>query len=47
MCWDERPCLTEDGEKGLIGGFTDFVSTSISSNAAAFDKMNDLIPVKW
>lgn len=39
--------LPDDGEKGLIGGFTDFVSSSISSNAAAFDKVGDMIPVKW
>lgn len=36
-----------DDEKGIIGGFTDFVSSSISSNAAAFDKVGDMIPVKW
>ena len=28
-----------------IAGFTDFVSTSISSNAAAFEKVGDMIPV--
>jgi len=39
--------LPEDGEKGLMGGFTDFVSTSISSNAAALGKVSDMIPTKW
>mmetsp|Transcript_3926 Transcript_3926/g.9419 ORF Transcript_3926/g.9419 Transcript_3926/m.9419 type:complete len:224 (+) Transcript_3926:541-1212(+) len=36
-----------DGEKGLMGGFADFVSTSISSNAAALEKVSDMIPTKW
>jgi hypothetical protein len=26
---------------------TDFVSTSISDNSAAFAKVGDMIPVKW
>jgi hypothetical protein len=30
-----------------MGGFTDFVSTSISSNAAALGKVSDMIPTKW
>ena len=39
--------LPEDGERGIVGGFTEFVSSSFNSHAASFEKMNDLIPVKW
>ena len=36
-----------EGEKGVLGGFTDFVGSAISQNTAAIEKMSDLVPVKW